>query len=702
MRERLVRLKLVLWTLVGVLVAVSMVRYTRGLGAVTHLSDATPWGLWIGFDVMSGVALAAGGFVMAATVYIFHLERYHAFARPAVLTAFLGYAAVAVGLLYDLGLPWRIWHPLFHWQHHSVLFEVAMCVMLYLTVLALEFAPAILEHPLFRWRPFRTTLAALRKVTIPLVILGIMLSTLHQSSLGSLFLITPYRLHPLWYSPIIYVLFFVSAVALGLSMVVTESMFAHRFLGHALHRRQMSGLGAAAAVVLTLYLALRLGDLAARGVLVSALQPSWHGVLFVAELALSAGIPVVLMAIPRVRNSIRGVGVAGAMTVAGMILYRLDVSVVAFARPADMPYFPSWEELAVSVGIVSAFMLVFIFFVEHLRVYDDVSADTVRARPRSFEPTTVHGLLPPRLAGPHLNSGMALAGFVIALLFLPLSGARPRPVPVADARSVAGTISERPGQARLLALAGAASETLHAHAVSPASNVPGGAGETEAAGGTGGPGMMDPGEAVLLLIDGGRDRNAVLFDHDAHVERAGGDDGCGTCHHLNLPLEEASRCGACHRDMYDSTAVFDHASHVEALAGNDGCQQCHAPGIATRTYATSTACMECHARDAGQSAIIPAAQERWRAAPGYMDAMHGVCIACHEEALRSEPGEHPENLARCETCHDADRSGALQQLEPARTTAASTPLRSPGPTATDVARAATRERQPGTEGGSLP
>ncbi|MCJ7627424.1 MAG: polysulfide reductase NrfD, partial [Longimicrobiales bacterium] len=207
MSRRLTTLKTVLWALVGVLAAVTVVRFAHGLGAVTNLSDAAPWGLWIGFDVMSGVALAAGGFVLAGIVYIFGLERYRPFVRAAILTALLGYAAVAVGLLYDLGLPWRIWHPIFNWQYHSVLFEVAACVMLYLTVLALEFLPVVLEHRLFQGAFFQTILKALKRVSILLVIAGIVLSTLHQSSLGSLFLITPYRLHPLWYSPIIYFLF---------------------------------------------------------------------------------------------------------------------------------------------------------------------------------------------------------------------------------------------------------------------------------------------------------------------------------------------------------------------------------------------------------------------------------------------------------------------------------------------------------------
>ena len=197
------KLKLALWMAAGLAASVAATRFLFGLGTTTNLSDANPWGVWIGFDVMAGVALAAGGFIIAASVYIFKLDRFHPIVRPAVLTAFLGYVAVAVSLLFDLGLPWNIWHMIVFWNPHSPLFEVGWCVMLYLTVLALEFFPVPAEEfsGLAKVRRF------LIKARLPLVIVGIGLSTLHQSSLGSLFLIMPYRLHPLWYSPILPLLF---------------------------------------------------------------------------------------------------------------------------------------------------------------------------------------------------------------------------------------------------------------------------------------------------------------------------------------------------------------------------------------------------------------------------------------------------------------------------------------------------------------
>ena len=635
MSDRLVVLKATLWALVGVLGAVTVARFVHGLGAVTNLSDAAPWGLWIGFDVMSGVALAAGGFVLAATVYIFGLERYRPFVRPAILTALLGYAAVAVGLLYDLGLPWRIWHPALHQQYRSVLFEVAMCVMLYLLVLTLEFAPVVLEHPLFDRRIFRAILKGLKKVTIPLVIAGIVLSTLHQSSLGSLFLIAVQRLHPLWYSPYIYVLFFVSAVGLGLMMVVLESLLSRWFLGHEVHGREISGLGRAASAVLWLYVVLRLGDLAWRGNLGMAVDGSWQGRLFIFELGFSAVLPATLLLFTRVRATLKGVGLCAALTVSGMVLYRTNVAIVAISRPEGTGYFPSWEEFAVSLGIVSAFILIFLYFAEHLRVYDDVWEREAPAWKPIGDPTTRKGLLPLSLSGPRRNTAVALAGAAAALLFLPMDGVQPVQTPTFQARTVEGVISaEGYGDGAAARLAGVSSR-----------------------------GAMDAAEVkLLLMIDGNRNGDLVLFDHDRHR----GAEPCGVCHHLSMPLDRTAGCFQCHRDMYDSTAVFGHQVHVTALGGNTGCAQCHAEVAQTKSYETTTACAECHSQDIAPSPIISPPQGRWRAAPSYMSAMHHLCISCHHKEIERSPETARLGLDQCINCHDADRRYQLEDLKPGR------------------------------------
>ena len=286
--------KAVLWFLVGVAAVVTVVRFARGLGVTTALTDATPWGMWVGFDVMGGVALAAGGFVVAATVYIFRRERYHVIIRPAILTAFLGYLAVIIGLMVDLGRPWNIWRPMFHWNLHSPLFEVAMCVMLYTTVLALEFAPVVLER--FAWAV--PIIRLLRRMTLPLVVVGIALSTLHQSSLGTLFLLSGARMHPLWFSP-------TPAPALPRLGGGPGPRDGHRgepgdlvALPAGAGVGPAPGLSRAATVVLSSYFVVRLGDLVWRGEIGRAFDGSWFAVLFWVEMGLSTLAPVALFLLP--------------------------------------------------------------------------------------------------------------------------------------------------------------------------------------------------------------------------------------------------------------------------------------------------------------------------------------------------------------------------------------------------------------------
>src|SRR5574341_107099 len=230
----------------------TVLRFSGGLGASTNLSDDFPWGLWVGFDVLCGVMLAAGGFTLTASVYIFNLERFRPIVRPTVLTAFLGYALVCVALLFDLGRSYRIWHPLVMWNPRSVMFEVAWCVMLYTTVLSLEFAPVVFER-LRLERPRKI----LRAISIPLVLVGVMLSTLHQSSLGSLYLIVPNKLHPFWYSPLLPVFFFLSAIAIGLAMTIFESSLSAKYLRRHLELPLLQELGRIMLVVLLVYSVLR-------------------------------------------------------------------------------------------------------------------------------------------------------------------------------------------------------------------------------------------------------------------------------------------------------------------------------------------------------------------------------------------------------------------------------------------------------------
>ncbi len=340
------------------------VRVMYGLGGSTNLNDHFPWGLWIGFDILCGVGLAAGGFTLAAVVHIFNIERYKPIARPAILTAFLGYVLVIVALLFDLGRPYRIWHALIMWNPRSVMFEVAWCVMLYTTVLFLEFLPAVFER--LGWH---APLKALRAVMIPLVILGVILSTLHQSSLGSLYLIVPTKLHPLWYTPMLPVLFYISAITVGLAMTIFESWHSSRAFGRQLELPLLAGLGRVLAVSLLVYLVVRFMDLSQRGVLRKALEPRTESYLFVLETCLMA-LPMLLLFRRHVRWNPRALYFCAVLVIFGFIAHRLNVSVTGMEAGSGVSYVPRWTEVALTLSIIAAGFAIFRLAAHYLPVFE--------------------------------------------------------------------------------------------------------------------------------------------------------------------------------------------------------------------------------------------------------------------------------------------------------------------------------------------
>jgi Ni/Fe-hydrogenase subunit HybB-like protein len=273
---------------------------------------------------------------------------------------------VIVALLVDLGRPERIWHMMIYQNGHSVLFEVGVCVMLYTTVLALEFLPVLLERT--AWvRP----LQLLHAITLPLVILGVVLSTLHQSSLGSLFLIMPAKLHPLWYSPLLPVFFFLTAVSVGLAMVILESSASARAFHRGLELHLLGRLARAIPYVLSLYLVLRVGDLALGGKLGLLLPNQPQALLLWVELIVGAAVPIVLFSRPAVRQHPRGLLIGALLIITGVVLNRFDVSLLAQEHLGGQSYFPSLGEFAISFGIVSAGILAFAFVAKFFPLFED-------------------------------------------------------------------------------------------------------------------------------------------------------------------------------------------------------------------------------------------------------------------------------------------------------------------------------------------
>jgi Ni/Fe-hydrogenase subunit HybB-like protein len=362
--------KLTFWRVVFVLILMAgaystYVRIFHGLGGSTNLSDSTPWGIWIGFDILCGVMLAAGGFTLMATVHIFNVERYKPIARPALLTAFLGYILVVGALMFDLGKPWNVFRVMVTWQPRSVMFEVGWCVMLYNTVLFLEFLPVVFER--FRLeKPMRI----LHRISVPLYILGIILSTLHQSSLGSLYLIVPGKLHPLWYTPLLPVLFWISALAIGLAMTIFEStMSARHFPGHALKPDLIVGMGRILLVMLIIYGVVRVHNLVRREAFQYALQPTYEATMFWLEALLAFILPIILLLIPKIRESATRIYLVSILVISGFVLNRLNVASTGMEGFSGERYVPKWTEVSITLSIVAVGIFVFTMANKYLPIF---------------------------------------------------------------------------------------------------------------------------------------------------------------------------------------------------------------------------------------------------------------------------------------------------------------------------------------------
>ncbi len=367
------------WLTLGLGLAIVILRFQLGLGAVTNLSDQFPWGLWVGFDVLCGVGLAAGGFTITALVHLFHIRRLEPIVRPAVLTAFLGYVLVIVALVIDLGRPWNLWHPLVMWNPRSVMFEVSWCVMLYTAVLALEASGMLFEH--LGWR---RALTLQKAFTTPLVVAGVLLSTLHQSSLGAFYLLSPGKLHPLWYSAALPLLFWISSVAAGFAMVLVESRLSGRAFGRELEmpvQRLVGRMLLGALVVLALARGL---DLAVRGVLAHVFDGTYEASLLQLEVTLGILLPIVLLSHRRWRARASGLWAAGLLTVFGFVIHRLNVSITGFEASRGATYIPAWTEIVVSLALVTAGFLAFRWVAAHLPVFPPRALARVPDRARRW------------------------------------------------------------------------------------------------------------------------------------------------------------------------------------------------------------------------------------------------------------------------------------------------------------------------------
>jgi len=631
-------LKDILWFLVFLGLVAGIFRLWFGLGATTNLTDAMPWGLWKILNMIAGVAVSTGGFMVGFLVYVLKLKRFKPLVKPAILIAFLGYGASCTALLFDIGLPQRFWHPIVMWNEHSFLFEVFWCVLLYFTVTFIELSPTIGER--FHLKKMADFL---HRIAFGVVVVGISLSSLHHSSLGSLFLVTPLRLHPLWYSSLLPLFFIISAMGAGMMFVVLVKILYSRWydpesvFGSAQGCLTCSGadgsegqpvtggrdmpslrsLAAIASVLLGAYLLIKLVDLAVSGKWRVLITGSWESWLYGTELLISTVIPILLVLLPKTRRSPTGLGLASFSAVAGLALNRLDVGIFGYFHDAQTVYFPSLAEWALSLGVVAAAGLVFLFTCENFAIFDDSWKERTIARGmfRSGFDSLSH------VWNTALSSGLERAT-LIAVFAVPLAW---------------------------IAMYPPYFPTTARETVRPAKG-------------------MDE-MRTMLRIDGNREGLDTAFPHLEHQNRLGAESSCVNCHHLSMPGDNNTPCSRCHQHMFDPALIFDHSNHMiavarqEKLAGlhppNQSCSICHTGNLA-KSAANAKGCLDCHGED-----MHPGGNEtlraNWMRAGSYQQAMHDTCGKCHKR--EAEKPNHPA-LSECYTCHESlkPRDGTIKSV----------------------------------------
>ena len=621
-------LKDILWFFIFFGIIAAIFRLWFGLGETTNLSDDVPWGLWKVLNMIAGVALSTCGFTIGFLAYVLKIKKFKPLVKPAILVAFLGYGSSCFALLFDIGLPYRFWHPLLMWNEHSFLFEVFWCVMLYFSVTFIEMLPNILEK-----YNLKKTVGFLHKIAIGIVITGISLSTLHHSSLGSLFLVTPIRLHELWYSPFLPLFFFISAAGCGIMFLILikilyakwynpESVFgeysnvksniicslnnnaANNIIkNYGKDMPMLSSLGIIGASLLAIYLILKIYDLFRFNLFDVLLAGTWESWLYIIELMLTAVIPILLIIFRKSRRSPYGLGTAAFCASFGLALNRMDVGIFGYFRDAGKVYFPSLAEWALSLGVIAAAALVFLFIAENFSIFDEqwkdnkISKGIFKATFDSISrvwQTALHS---------SLHRVTLIGVFVIPVAF----------VLMYPPYKQNGKINVMPASGM---------NTIRS----------------------------------VLIIHGSRTGMNTEFPHLKHQDMLGKDKSCNKCHHMSLPGDKSTPCSRCHRYMFGKTLIFNHDNHTILVAQkrqisglhavNKTCIICHISGTTNNLHNT-IGCKNCHDEDMNiiNDSTVP---KHFLYADSYLNAMHTKCINCHKENKKKA---NKPALDQCSNCH---------------------------------------------------
>jgi len=648
----------------------ALARLITGLGPITNLTNQYPWGIWIAIDVATGVALAAGGFTTAALVNIFGRKKYHALERPALLTAWLGYTFVGVGLIFDLGRYYNIWHPVIYWQGNSVLFEVGMCVMFYLLVLTVEFSPTLLTGLLklvktdglasrivaFLEKPLRFLRWMVRRILPLFIVAGVVLSFMHQSSLGSLMLIAPTKLSSLWWTPILPILFLMSAIMVGFPMVIFESIISARSLGRKPEMELLTPLSRFIPWFLGAYAVLKLGDLFYRNTMDDFYRvPSDTVALFV-EVGVGLVMPFVMLLQRSVRRSPLWLFIAAASIIAGVVLNRVNVFIVGF-HPAfgEGGYFPSVGEISVTLGLIATIMFLYRFFAFYFPMSEEQDAWEAPQHERARKKAPLKALF-------------ARAMAVVMLLSFVLIYAAVHSLGIDE--SVATTLELQSRAPTTVIPSGSDPLGIEEITSFSAETMPG-----------------------LLVINHQQtnekvdDYEPVRFMHKAHASRLDGN--CSDCHHrvrtgsddrtgdvmefTNLAGHRHSSCVSCHKypnePDHPTRPGLQGALHQQCIgcheqAGSEGaptdCSGCHHRRVPDHTrfirfagdprpQELTARCLDCHEQQGRD--ILETAHWRWEGpSPNTKGYEHRVDLG-KKNIINNYCIHVRSNEARCSQCH---------------------------------------------------
>ncbi|MGK5091369.1 NrfD/PsrC family molybdoenzyme membrane anchor subunit [Deltaproteobacteria bacterium TL4] len=587
-----------LWVLTIAFFVVGFGRFAFGLAAATNMTDMMPWGLWKVFNMVAGAALATSGFVVAAIIYIFQLDKFRSVARFSILIGFLGYGSSLTALLFDIGSPHKGWHPFFLWNVHSFLFEVFWCVSVYWAITAIELLPIVTER-----LPFPKFTHFLHEKILPFVVLGVTLSTMHHSSLGSLFLATPTRLHPLWYSLWMPPEFFISAMGAGLSVIVLLYIIVSWLYKQERDLEVLGSLAKGSVFFLSLYFVLKVLDFTSnqKWDFVFGPELTWESYLFQIEMLLQVIIPVIVLSIPLCRKSIPGLLVGTSSAFFGLVLHRINTGIVGYFSSAESIYTPNLSEFVLSFGILAGAGLLFLLLVERFHIFKE--PETSHDGHSSVSLWTKEEFKAV-FAGAQAKRVTKIGMVVVPLTWFVFQGQstgpfKPTPQPVNAA--VIG------------------SDLMRSE----------------------------------LRIDANKNGDFVVFPHKKHQELFVKEysleqkETCVKCHHLTLPEDNNSNCRVCHKDMELDTAFFNYENHRQRFEAKEEYKKYLNLDLSSKKN-NYKVCMDCH-KDNMKGLESYAAKGFNPTSPGFKYAMHGSCQTCHR--LRETEPSKQDSTGNCLFCH---------------------------------------------------